>query len=51
VISHADTSTVANVTKAARTYVAGITFDDFGHVTAIETASETDQDLSNYKTK
>ena len=51
VISHADTSSVANVTKTDRTYVAGITFDNFGHVTAIETATESDQDLSGYKTK
>lgn len=50
-ISHANTSDVTNVTKAARTYVTGMTFDQFGHVTAVETASETDQDLSNYKIK
>jgi hypothetical protein len=50
-ISHANTSDVTNVTKAARTYVTGMTFDQFGHVTAVETASEIDQDLSNYKTK
>ena len=49
VISHADTSSVTNVTKTARTYVAGITFDTFGHVTGLETASETDQDLSGKK--
>lgn len=46
-ISHADTSSVDNITKIDRTYVAGITFDDFGHVTAIETATETDPDYTN----
>ena len=48
---HANTSDVANVTKTARTYVTGMTFDEFGHVTAVETAAEVDQDLSGYKTK
>ena len=47
VISHANTSNVTNVTKTERTYVAGITFDDFGHVTAIETATETDPDYTD----
>ena len=40
-ISHADTSSVTNVTKIDRTYVAGMTFDDYGHVTSVETAQET----------
>ena len=41
-VSHADTSSVANVTKEERKYVSGVTFDDFGHVTAIETSEELD---------
>ena len=41
-IHHADTSTVTNVTKASRTYVAGLTFDNFGHVTGYETDTEVD---------
>lgn len=40
-ISHADTSSVSNVNKTDRTYVAGMTFDDYGHVTSVETATET----------
>lgn len=40
-IAHADTSSVANLTATARTYVTGLTFDTFGHVTAYTTGSET----------
>lgn len=40
-IAHADTSSVGNVSAAARTYVDGVTFDTYGHVTAISTSSET----------
>ena len=40
-IAHADTSNVANVTAADRTYVKSLTFDDFGHVTAVTTGTET----------
>lgn len=39
-LKHADTSSVASVTKADRTYVSGLTFDDFGHVTAVEVGTE-----------
>ena len=40
-IAHSDTSSVGNLTATARTYVDGITFDTYGHVTAISTSSET----------
>lgn len=40
-LSHADTSSVANVTANGRTYVTGLTFDGFGHVTAVTTGTET----------
>lgn len=40
-ISHADTSTVANVTASGRKYVTGLTFDGFGHVTGVTTGTET----------
>lgn len=40
-VSHADTSSVSNVTAASRTYVTGLTFDTYGHVTGTSTASET----------
>lgn len=48
VISHAIPETVAaNVTKTARTYISGIEFDEFGHVTKVETGVEEDQDLTH----
>lgn len=40
-IAHADTSSVGDLSATARTYVSGMTFDTYGHVTAISTASET----------
>lgn len=39
--SHADTSSVANVSPTSRTYVSGITFDTFGHVQTVTTGTET----------
>jgi hypothetical protein len=44
-LSHADTSSVNNVTAASRTYISGITFDTYGHVQTISTASESDQNV------
>ena len=40
-IKHADTSSISNLSAVSRTYVTGMTFDTFGHVTALTTASET----------
>jgi len=40
-VAHADTSSVGNLTATARTYVDGITFDTYGHITAISTSAET----------
>ena len=40
-IKHADTSSITDLTASSRTYVTGMTFDTFGHVTALTTASET----------
>ena len=40
-IAHADTSSITDLTASSRTYVTGMTFDTFGHVTALTTASET----------
>lgn len=40
-LKHADTSNVANVAAADRTYVKSLTFDDFGHVTAVDVGTET----------
>ena len=45
-ISHADTSSAANLTASSRTYVTGLTFDTFGHVTAYTTGSETVTDTN-----
>lgn len=42
-IEHVDTSTLATLTASARTYVTGLTFDTYGHVTALTTATESDQ--------
>lgn len=53
VISHKTPEAVASdVTKADRTYVAGITFDEFGHVKSVETATESDPDYTeNFNAK
>ena len=40
-IAHANTSSVVDLTATSRTYVTGLTFDTFGHVTAYTTGSET----------
>jgi hypothetical protein len=46
-ISHADTSSVTNLISTPRTYVSGLTFDTYGHVTGYTTASE---DVANINT-
>lgn len=40
-ISHYDTSSVSNLAANGRTYVTGLTFDTYGHVTALTTGTET----------
>jgi hypothetical protein len=40
-ISHADTSTVVDLSASSRTYVTGLTFDGMGHVTGYTTGIET----------
>lgn len=49
-VAHANTSDVANVIAAERTYVKSLTFDDFGHVTAVETGTETVEDTNTAHT-
>ena len=52
-ISHADTSTQTNITATANTYVDGLTFDTYGHVTGVTTVAGFDGDynsLSNLPT-
>lgn len=39
-VAHADTSSQATVTNSGRTYIQSITLDDFGHLTAITSATE-----------
>lgn len=38
-ISHADTSTVADVATASGVFISGLTFDTYGHVLSVSTAS------------
>ena len=45
-ISHADTSSQASLTTGGRTYINQLTLDEYGHVTAIGTGTESNQDLS-----
>lgn len=40
-VSHEDTSSVSNLVANGRTYVTGLTFDTFGHVTGVSTGTET----------
>ena len=48
-VSHADTSSVSNLTANGRKYVTGLTFDTYGHVTGYTTDTETvvDTDTKN----
>jgi len=46
-IFHADTSTQANVDATANTYVDGLTFDDYGHVTYVSTVAGFDGNYSS----
>ena len=47
-IAHADTSSIADLTASSRTYVTGLTFDTYGHVQTLSTASETVVDTDRY---
>lgn len=46
-ISHADTSSQESVTASGRTYITGVTLDDFGHVTGLTTGTETVTDTTD----
>ena len=46
-ISHDDTSTQANISATANTYVDGLTFDDYGHVTGVSTVAGFDGNYSS----
>jgi hypothetical protein len=45
-LSHADTSSAATLTASGRTYVTGLTFDTYGHVTGYTTGTETVTDTN-----
>jgi len=45
-VAHADTSTQASVNNSGRTYIQDVTLDDFGHVTALTSATETVTDTT-----
>ena len=47
-VSHADTSSITDLTASSRTYVTGLTFDTYGHVQTLSTASETVVDTDRY---
>lgn len=40
-VNHADTSSQASVNNSGRTYIQDITLDEYGHITAITSATET----------
>jgi hypothetical protein len=50
-IEHADTSSATNLTAAGRTYVTGLTFDTYGHVTGYTTGTETVVDTNTTYSK
>ena len=45
-INHADTSTQASVNNSGRTYIQDITLDRYGHITSINSATETVTDTN-----
>lgn len=50
-ISHDAIAAPTATAGTGRTYLTSVTTDGYGHITGFTTASESDQDLSNYKTK
>ena len=47
-VSHADTSSVSDLSPSSRTYITGLTFDTYGHVQTISTGTETVVDTDRY---
>lgn len=47
-VSHADTSSQASSDNSGRTYIQNITLDDYGHVTALSSATETVVNTDRY---
>lgn len=50
-IAHETVAAPTETAGTGRKYLTGVTTDGYGHITGFTTASETDQDLSGYKTK
>lgn len=48
-ISHADTSSQLSISANERTYITGVTLDDFGHVTGLTTGTETVVNVDTWK--
>lgn len=48
-ISHANTSDKSSLEANGRTYITGLTIDEFGHVTNYETGTETVEDTNTWK--
>ena len=48
-ISHADTSTASSSSNSGRTYIQDIEIDGYGHVTSINTATETVVDTNTWR--
>lgn len=48
VFSHADTSSLSNTSNTGRTYIQNVTVDEFGHLTAVTTATETAGEGTTY---
>ena len=46
--SHTDTSSQANTNNSGRTYIQNLSFDTYGHVTGVATATETVTDTNTY---
>lgn len=46
--SHADTSSLASTSNTGRTYIQNVTVDEFGHLTAVTTATETAGEGTTY---
>ena len=50
-VSHEAVDAPTETAGSGRKYLTGVTTDGYGHITGYTTATEEDQDLSNYKTK
>ena len=47
-ISHADTSSVSNVNNSGNTFIQDITFDTYGHVQSVTSATATGSNTTTY---